>query len=98
MAPEDILDIERNATKALGHLHDIRRSNKQERGAWIDEATNEPGARDAVNLGASAGHPNGSSPSVNGGKLGEGNQGKGRLLPRYQSPFQHLRWNTLISQ
>jgi hypothetical protein len=98
MAPEDILDIERNATKALGHLHDIRRSNKQERGAWINEATNEPGAGDAVDLGARAGHPNGSAPRINRWQLGEGNQRTFLLLPTFKSPFEHLRWNTLISK
>ena len=98
MAPEDILNVEWNATKAFRHLHDIRRSNKQERGAWINEATNEPGAGDAVDLGASAGHPNSSSPSINGRQLGEGNQRKLLLLPSFKSPFEHLGWNTLISK
>ena len=97
MAPEDILDIERDAAETLRYLHNIRRSNKQERGAWIDEATNEPGARYAVNLWPSAGNPNCSSPSINRRQLGEGNQRKLLLLPRFESPFEHLRWNTLIS-
>src|SRR5262245_2834605 len=98
MAPEDVLDIERNTAEALRHLHDVRRSNKQERGAWINEATNEPGARDAVDLWASAGHPNSSSPGVNRRKLGEGNQRKLCLLPRFKPSFEHLRWNALISK
>jgi hypothetical protein len=98
MAPEYVLDIKRDAAETLRHLHDIRRSNKQESGAWIDEPTNEPGARDAVNLWASAGHPNSPSPSINRRQLGEGNQRKFLLLPRFESPFEHLRRNTLISK
>src|SRR6476660_4582024 len=58
----------------------------------------EPGAGDAVDLGASAGHPNSSSPSINGRQLGEGNQRKLLLLPSFKSPFEHLGWNTLISK
>jgi hypothetical protein len=98
MAPEDVLDIERDTAETLRDLHDIRGSNKQERGARIDEATNEPGTRDAVNLGASAGHPNSSPPSINGWQLGKGNQWKLLLLPRFEAPFEHLRGNTLISK
>jgi hypothetical protein len=98
MAPEDILDIERNAAETLRDLYDIGGSNKQERGAWIDEATNEPRARYAVNLWASAGHPNCSSSSINRRQLGEWNQRKLLLLPSFKSPFEHLRGNTLISK
>src|SRR5262245_46826507 len=98
MAPEDVLDIEWDTAETLRDLHDIRGSNKQERGSRIDEATNEPGTRDAVNLGASAGHPNSSPPSINGWQLGKGNQWKRLLLPRFEAPFEHLRGNTLISK
>src|SRR5262245_51523123 len=98
MAPEDILNIERDAAETLRDLNNIRWSNKQERGARINEATNEPGTRDAVDLWASAGHPNSSPPSINGWQLGKGNQRKLLLLPRFEAPFEHLRWTTLISK
>src|SRR5262249_430691 len=98
MAPEDILDIERDAAETLCHLHNIRWSNKQERGAWINEATDEPGAGDAVNLWANPGHPNSSSPRINRRQLGEGNHRKLLLLPGFESPFEPLGWNTLISK
>jgi hypothetical protein len=73
MAPEYVLDVEGDASKTLGHSHDIGRSDKQEHRAWIDEATNEPGTRYPVDFWTGAGHPHGSSLSINGGKLGEGN-------------------------
>ena len=73
MAPEYVLDVERGASKTLGHGHDIRRSNEQENRAWIDEATNEPGTGDPVDFWTGAGHPNSSSPRISGGKLGNGN-------------------------
>jgi hypothetical protein len=98
MAPEDILDIERNARETLRDLDDVGRSDKQERGAWIDEATNKPRARYAVDLWASAGHPNCSSPSINRRQLGEWNQRKFLLLPSLKSPFEHLRGDTLVSK
>jgi hypothetical protein len=73
MTPEYILDVERDASKALGHSYDIRRSDKQEHRVWIDEATNEPGTGDAVDFWTGAGHPHGSSLRINWGKLGKGN-------------------------
>ena len=70
MAPKDILDVERRASEVLGHFHNVRRRQKQKYGAWIDEAANEPGARDPIDLWTSAGHPHSSSEMVNGWKLG----------------------------
>src|SRR6185437_15286607 len=52
MAPEDVLDVERSATEALGDLDDVRRSDKQEQGAGVDEATNKPRAGYPVDLWA----------------------------------------------
>ena len=61
MAPKDILDVEWRASETLGHFHDIRWRHEQKHGAWIDEATNEPGTRDPVDLRTSAGHPHSST-------------------------------------
>jgi hypothetical protein len=98
MAPKDILDVEWRASKTLGHFHNIRRRHKQKYGARIDEATNEPGTGDPIDFRTGAGHPHGSPEMINGRKLGQGNQWKIRLLPSLKSPFQHLRWNTLVSK
>ena len=73
MAPKDILDIERRAAETLGHRHDIRRGDEQEHARRIDEATNEPGTGDPVDLWARARHPHGSALRINRGKLGDGN-------------------------
>ena len=95
MAPEDILDVEWGASKTLGYRHHIRRSDKEEHRAWIDEATNEPRTGDAVDFWPGARHPHSSSLSINRRKLGEGNQRKLRLLPCFEPSFQHLRWKHL---
>jgi hypothetical protein len=70
MAPKDILDVKWRASETLGYLHDIRRRHKQKHGAWIDEATNEPRTGYPVDFRTSAGHPHGSTLTINRRELG----------------------------
>ena len=98
MAPKDIFDVKWRASETLGYLHYIRRRHKQKYGAWIDEATNEPGTGDAVDLRTRAGHPYSSTLTINRRKLGHWNQWKLSLSPCLESSFQHLRRDTFISE
>ena len=93
MAPEDVLDVERSATEALGDLDDVRRSDKQEQGTGVDEATNKPRAGYPVDLWAGARHPYSSPRGINRWNLGEGHQRKTGLPPRLESSFQHFCGN-----
>ena len=49
-AIDPVVDHVRADSETLGHFHNIRRRHKQEHGTWIDEATNEPGTRDAIHV------------------------------------------------
>src|SRR5262245_41705483 len=98
MAPKDILDVKWRASEALGYCHDIRRRHKQKHGAWIDEATNEPGTGDPVDLRTRAGHPHSSTLTINRRKLGYWNQWKLSFSPCSEPSFQHLRRDTFISE
>src|SRR5712692_7099703 len=42
---------------SFGDGHHLRRGHVQELGVWIDEALDQPGARDSVDAGVFAGHP-----------------------------------------
>jgi hypothetical protein len=98
MAPKDIFDVKWRAPETFGYFHYIRRRHKQEHGAWIDEATNEPGAGDPVDFWTRSGHPYSSPLTINRRKLGYWNQWKRSLSPCMEPPFQHLRGNTLVAE
>src|SRR6187431_697320 len=98
MAPKDIFDIKWRAPETLGYFHDIRRRHKQKHGAWIDEATNEPGTGDAIDFRTSAGHPYSATLPINRRELGNWNQRKRSLSPGLEPSFQHLRGNTFVSK
>ena len=57
MAPEHVLDVEGRGGEALGHRRHFRRGHEKEDGLGIDEAADQPGAGDAVDLGPRAGDP-----------------------------------------
>ena len=63
MAPEDTLafDVERGRPEALRDGRNFGWGDEQEHGPRIDEAADQPGTGDPVDLGARSGHPN--SPS-----------------------------------
>jgi hypothetical protein len=70
MAPKDTFDVKWCASETLGYLHYIWWRHKQKHGAWIYEATNEPGTGDAVDFRTRAGHPHSSTLTINRRELG----------------------------
>ena len=61
MAPEHALDVEGRGVEPLGDGRDLRRQHEQEHRIGIDEAADQPGAGDAVDLRAAARHPDGAA-------------------------------------
>src|SRR5690606_41588570 len=51
------LDVEGRGRKPLAHGDDLRRRDEKELGRRVDEAADQPGAGDAVDLGPLAGDP-----------------------------------------
>src|SRR5215471_9713042 len=98
MAPKAIFDVKWRASETLGYLHYIRWRHKQKHGAWIDEATNEPGTGDPVDFRTRAGHPHSSTLTIDRRELGQWNQWKLSFSPCLEPSFQHLRRNTFISE
>ena len=84
MAPEHVLalDVERRlprSARATPGTSDGR--DEQEHGLRIDEAADEPGAGDAVDLGTRAGHPDGAALPVAGRELRPPGPSAGRPAP-----------------
>ena len=61
MAPEHALDVERRGAEALGHRLDFRGATNRNTALGIDEAADQPGAGDAVDLGPRARDPDGAA-------------------------------------
>src|SRR5215472_6965677 len=57
MTPEHALDVERRGIEALRHARHLGGADKEKDGVWIDEATDQPGASDAVDLRSATRHP-----------------------------------------
>src|SRR5215467_10736076 len=57
MAPEHALNVERRGIEALRDSRHLRGADKEKDGIGIDEATDQPGAGDAVNLRPATRHP-----------------------------------------
>ena len=76
------------AREALRHAVDLRRRDEQEHRARIDEAADEPGAGDAVDLGPRARHPDGAALRVERRHLGGRHQRQAGLAPALEAVLQ----------
>ena len=53
ITPKHAFKIERHGAESLGYARNFRGSNEQEHRSRVDEAANQPWARDTVNFGSS---------------------------------------------
>ena len=72
--------------------------HEQEHGAGIDEAPDEPGAGDAIDLRPRARHPHGAALLVARGQLLGAHQQLAGRLPGLEPAFQRLRVDALVPQ
>jgi len=90
MAPEHALHVEGSGGEALGDGGNLGRRHEQEHRAGVQEAADQPGAGDAVHLGARARDPDCASPGVvwrEGIGAYEGTAGGG---PGFEAAFEDL--------
>jgi len=59
MAPEHVVDVERRRVEALRDRGHLRGRGEEEHGIRIDEAADEPGAGDPIDLWPGSGHSDG---------------------------------------
>ena len=76
------LDVERRRAEAVGDAAHLGRRHEQEDGARIDEAADQPGAGDAVDLRPRARHPDRAALRVARRQLGRPAPAAGRAAPR----------------
>ena len=98
MRPEHALDVERSCREALGDRVDLRRRDEQEHRARIDEATDEPGAGDAVDLRPRARDPDCASLLVERRHLGGRHCRQVGLAPALEAVFEPVRRNAGVAQ
>ena len=96
VAPGDALDVEGGGGEALGDARDLGRVDIEEDGLRIDEAADQPGAGDAVDLGPGAGHPEAAALRIARRQLVFRDQRQARRLPGPKAAFPDagpgLRW------
>src|ERR1700757_5327403 len=98
MAPEHVLDIEGNGVEALADRYDLRRRHEQKYRVRIDEAPDQPGAGDAVDLRPRAGYPDGASLGVARGELRGRHQGELGGLPAFKTALERLGGDADMSE
>ena len=100
VAPEHTLafDVEGCRPEALGDALDLGGRDEQEHGAGIDEATDEPGAGDAVDLGPGARHPDRAPLRVARRQLRLGHHRQVGGRPAERAAVKRLRRHALVTQ
>ncbi len=98
MAPEDAVEVERGSVEPLGDIEDFRLRHIKENRVAVDEAANEPGAGDAVDLGRDRADPDCAALSITRRQSGiVDQQGAGRR-PRFMAAFQAFSTGTGMAQ
>ena len=98
MASKHALDVERRGIEALRDARHLRGADKEKNGVGIDEATDQPGAGDAVDLRPATRHPQGMTLFVTRWNLIGADQQLAGLLPSFKSTFQDFRTDTFVPQ
>src|SRR5437868_14095717 len=98
MTPEHVFDIEGYGVEALADRNDLGRHHEQKYRVGIDEAPDQPGAGDAVDLRPRAGHPNGAPLRVAGRQFRGRHQGKLGSLPALKTALERFRTHVEVSQ
>src|SRR5688500_11094227 len=91
MAPEYAVDVERGRTEAFGDPSHLGRRHIQEDGGRIDEAADQPGAGDAVDLGPGASYPDGAPRGVALWQLGRVDHRQAGGTPCREAALQYFR-------
>src|SRR5437899_59002 len=91
MAPEHIIDVERSGSKAFAYRQSFRRGDEQKHGAWINEAADEPGAGDTVDLWSSTCDPDGLSRRITDRELFSLDQEPVGRSPGFEATFERFR-------
>ena len=94
MTPEYVLNVEGSGVEALADRDHLRRRHEQEHRVRIDESPDQPGAGDAVDLGPSAGHPDGATLRIAGWQLRGGHQRKLGRFPVLETAFERFGFAT----
>ena len=98
MAPEHALHVERRRAEALGDRGHFGRRNEEENGGRIDEAPDQPGTGDAVDLRTLARHPDGAASRVARRKLHRRQERQVGPCPGEEAAFEALRADASVSQ
>ena len=94
MTPEHVFDIERNGVEALADRDNLGRRHEQKHRVRIDEAPDQPGAGDAVDLRPRAGHPDGAALGVARRQFRCRHQRQFGGLPALEAALERLRPST----
>ena len=98
MAPLHAFNIERRGTEPVGDALDLRRRHEQEHRARIDEAADQPGTGDAVDLRPRSGDPDRAPVPVELRHARSRNERQARLLPAHEAVFQRIGGNAAVPQ
>src|SRR5262249_22360720 len=98
MAPEHTIDIEGRRVEALGYARDLSWHNEKKRRVGVDEAADQPGTSDAIDLRTIARHPDRAAFIVARRQLVGANQGLTSFLPGLEPAFQRLCVDALVSE
>ena len=90
MAPVGLIDVEGRSVEAVGDRRYLRGRHKQEDCGRVDEAPDQPGTGDTVDLRPRAGHPDRSPAVVARRQLFFGDKGGLRRAPGLEAAFENL--------
>ena len=90
VAPEHALDVEGRGAEALGDRRHLRRRDEEEHRGGIDEAADQPGTGDAVDLRPRAGHPDRAALGVARRQAVGRDQRQAGLGPGEEPAFEHV--------
>ncbi len=100
VAPEHVsaLDVERGCAELLRDGGNLGRSDEQKDGVRIDEAADQPGAGDPVNLGTSPRYPQGAALGITRWQLGFRHHRQAGLCPRQGSAVKGVGGDALMAK
>jgi hypothetical protein len=90
VAPEHAVDVEGRGAEALGDGQHLGRIDEQEHRLRVDEAADQPGAGDAVDLGPGAGDPDGAALGIARRQLGGLDERLAGGAPGLEAALQRL--------
>ena len=98
MAPEHAVNVERCGIEALGHRLYLGRGHEQEDGIGVDEAPDEPGTGDAIDLGPRARHPDRASGRVASRQFTGIDEQAARGAPGFEPAFKRFGLDAFVEK